>query len=145
MKLHVPRRPCPTCPYRVDCPSGVWDRTEYEKLPRYDRNETFATFLCHQTTATGEQTVCRGWLTVHAESVAARMGVLNGEFTDDERYADREQSCGRPGRRRATLVRDIDAPSEAAVAKVESLTRRGIGVDDRSDLAVRRRAPRGGT
>ncbi|MFD7961193.1 DUF6283 family protein [Streptomyces zaomyceticus] len=29
-------RPCASCPYRRDVPSGVWSRGDYVKLPLYD-------------------------------------------------------------------------------------------------------------
>ena len=29
-------RPCPTCPYRRNCPSGLWDASEYARLIDYD-------------------------------------------------------------------------------------------------------------
>ncbi len=30
-------RPCSACPYRQDCPSGVWAADEYQKLIEYDK------------------------------------------------------------------------------------------------------------
>lgn len=65
--------PCGSCPYRVDVPAGVWDREEYEKLPRYD-GETFeqpmGIFLCHQQ----DGRICAGWAGCHdmAHSLAMR-------------------------------------------------------------------------
>lgn len=60
----VRSRPCPACPYRQDCPSGVWDATEYAKLRLYDA-ETFAQppnpFACHAT----PERLCHGWAVVH--------------------------------------------------------------------------------
>ena len=37
-----------------------------------------ATFRCHQKHLTGVATVCRGWLAMHAHSVAVRMARLTG-------------------------------------------------------------------
>lgn len=60
--------PCRSCPYRLDCPSGVWHESEYAKLPEYDK-ETFAqpfvAFLCHD--ADRESELCRGWAEVHGK------------------------------------------------------------------------------
>lgn len=74
--------PCPTCPYRRDCPSGVWDSTEYAKLPEYDREtglQPVGVFMCHDA-ADGE-TMCRGWLDVHdkQEMLSLRLAVITGQ------------------------------------------------------------------
>jgi hypothetical protein len=84
--LPVPSSPCTSCPYRRDTPAGVWAPEEYAKLPGYDTNERFELFLCHQGPLAKKQTVCRGWLSVHCESVAARLAVARGDIESDERY-----------------------------------------------------------
>lgn len=62
--LAPPKRPCGSCPYRRDVPSGIWEASEYEKLPAYDR-ETWAqppkVFMCHQQ----DGCICGGWLAAH--------------------------------------------------------------------------------
>lgn len=77
-QITVRRRPCTSCPYRRDVPSGVWHPDEYDKLPGYDGDvlEQFAAgatglFFCHQLS--GE--VCAGWAGCHdmANSLAMRM------------------------------------------------------------------------
>lgn len=59
-----PKRPCGSCPYRRDVPSGIWAAEEYAKLPAYDR-ETWAQppglFMCHQK----DGCLCGGWLAAH--------------------------------------------------------------------------------
>jgi hypothetical protein len=76
--------PCPSCPYREDCPSGVWSAEEYDKLTAYDgeiHEQAMAggvkRFGCHQ--ADGH--LCSGWVG-HREHpsdlLAIRMGLLNG-------------------------------------------------------------------
>jgi len=60
----VRQRPCPSCPYRKDVPSGVWAYHEYEKLRDYDEptgNQPLATFHCHAT----PDELCNGWAVVH--------------------------------------------------------------------------------
>jgi len=60
--------PCGTCPYRRDVPSGIWDASEYQKLPRYD-GETMDQFMaggtglffCHQN----DGHLCAGWVGCH--------------------------------------------------------------------------------
>lgn len=57
-------RPCESCPYRRDVPSGVWAAEEYEKLPAYDRetmHQPPGVFLCHQQ----DGRVCAGWVGCH--------------------------------------------------------------------------------
>lgn len=75
-------RPCESCPYRRDVPSGVWAAEEYDKLPRYD-DPTYAqpagVFLCHQR----DGRVCAGWAGCHdgAHLLALRIAVRAGEMT----------------------------------------------------------------
>lgn len=57
-------RPCESCPYRQDVPSGVWHSDEYLKLSAYDRptaEQPTAVFLCHQQNGR----VCGGWAGCH--------------------------------------------------------------------------------
>lgn len=61
-------RPCPSCPYRRDVPSGVWAPEEYAKLPAYDRptgEQPTGVFLCHQTGRGDRARVCAGWAGCH--------------------------------------------------------------------------------
>lgn len=73
MKPPAPN-PCGSCPYRKDVPSGIWDKSEYEKLPEYD-GPTYAqppgVFLCHQQ----DGRLCAGWVGCHdmGESLAFRI------------------------------------------------------------------------
>jgi hypothetical protein len=57
-------RPCGSCPYRRDVPSGVWEASEYDKLPAYDEPTQFqptSAFACHQQ----DGRVCAGWAGCH--------------------------------------------------------------------------------
>jgi hypothetical protein len=90
LEVKVPRRsPCASCPYRQGVASGIWDTTEYEKLPRYDgethEQEAMAVFMCHQP---GCSNVCAGWLGHRdpSELLAVRLGLVRGEL--DERSLD---------------------------------------------------------
>ena len=62
--LEPPKRPCGSCPYRRDVPSGIWSAEEYDKLPEYD-GETWeqppGVFMCHQR----DGRLCGGWLQTH--------------------------------------------------------------------------------
>jgi hypothetical protein len=79
----VPRKnPCASCPYRSQVASGIWDESEYAKLPAYDgemhEQASIAVFMCHQP---DEGDVCSGWLG-HREypedMLAVRLGIIRG-------------------------------------------------------------------
>lgn len=59
-----PKKPCPSCPYVKNTPSGIWHKDEYAKLPEYDRptaQQPFGIFMCHQQNGC----LCGGWLATH--------------------------------------------------------------------------------
>ena len=62
--LKTAKKPCGSCPYRRDVPSGIWAKSEYDKLPQYD-GETWQQspkiFMCHQH----DGNLCAGWLACH--------------------------------------------------------------------------------
>lgn len=123
--MNVLPSPCDSCPYRRDCPSGVWHEAEYEKLRDYDSNRAFSLFLCHQTPVIGEVTACRGWLTVHAESVAARLAVCQGLVTDEQRYAPVSVPLFSSGEEAADAGEArIKRPGKAARKMIEKIVRR---------------------
>lgn len=75
-------RPCASCPYRQDVPSGIWSAEEYAKLPLYDAptmEQPAAVFLCHQTDR--DSTVaraCAGWVGCHgSDLLALRFAAIN--------------------------------------------------------------------
>jgi hypothetical protein len=64
----VRKRPCSSCPYRRDVPSGIWQEHEYAKLPRYDGDvpdqvmaRATGLFYCHQQ----DRHLCAGWVGCH--------------------------------------------------------------------------------
>ena len=64
MALGPAARPCGSCPYRRDVPSGVWHAEEYAKLPLYDQptyDQPEAAFFCHQQ----DGHLCAGWVGCH--------------------------------------------------------------------------------
>lgn len=78
-------RPCGSCPYRRDVPSGVWAAGEYERLPAYDYPTPFqppALFFCHQQNGK----LCAGWVGCHDmyESLALRLQASMGSILTDE-------------------------------------------------------------
>jgi hypothetical protein len=78
-------RPCGSCPYRCDVPSGIWHPDEYAKLPRFDaptQEQPTAVFLCHQQ----DGRVCAGWAGCHdmAASLGVRIACATGALSGDD-------------------------------------------------------------
>jgi hypothetical protein len=127
-------RPCISCPYRRDVPSGVWHASEYAKLPRYD-NDTGAQpsglFLCHQNDGEGaKQRICAGWAGCHDgdELLALRLSVLNGRISPETADATVNYNSPIPlfesGFDAAIHgIRDIDKPDAAALRAIEKIRR----------------------
>jgi ribosomal protein S18 acetylase RimI-like enzyme len=131
MELEIPKTPCRSCPYRCDTPSGVWSPEEYAKLPGFDDNTAFGVFLCHHSRLGESERVCRGWLSVHAESVAVRIAVARGEIPPDAPYEPVTVELHTDGAAAAAAgMAEVAAPSPEAAAMIEGL------------MAKRRRAAR---
>lgn len=128
-------RPCASCPYRVDVPSGVWDAEEYAKLPPYDEDTPFqpmGVFLCHQVNGRA----CAGWAGCHdmENSLAVRLAEGNGLLTPD----DADELIGyttdvplfTTGREAADhgLAR-VTNPTVDAVRTMDKITRRRAATD----------------
>lgn len=80
--------PCRSCPYRRDVPSGIWDASEYDKLPRYDEptyDQPLALWQCHQTDRDHPAShLCAGWVGCHGDQLLAlRLGLVAGEISPD--------------------------------------------------------------
>lgn len=128
-ELTVGKRPCGSCPYRRDVPSGIWDRREYEKLIEYD-NETWqqplGVFMCHQR----DGSVCAGWLACHGADgpfglMALRVAAMGGEDVPAELFA---YSTDVPVFNSAQEAHDhgvaeIDKPGADAKALIGKLTK----------------------
>jgi hypothetical protein len=126
--ISFPARPCNTCPYRTDTPAGIWAPEEYAKLVRYDSDEVLPPFLCHQTTSTGKETGCRGWLTVHADSVAVRVALVRGQVTVEDRDAGTDVRLYPSGAEAAVAgLRAVLRPGSNAVQAIDRLVAKGIG------------------
>lgn len=113
---------CTSCPYRQDVPSGIWDESEYRKLPAYDEPETAfqppRAFFCHK--ANGN--LCAGWVGCHDmdNSLGLRMAYSNGQISletfeaaidyesKDDLFDSGEEAC-------AHGLAEIEAPSEEAM------------------------------
>jgi hypothetical protein len=130
-KLSKPRkRPCASCPYRKDVPSGVWHEEEYDKLPNYDgeigeqiEKEGYTPFGCHQ----GDGSICSGWLGHRdpLDLIAVRLGISNGqldpscaEYTTTVPLFESGAEASEHGKR------EIEHPSDKAIATSEKIVRK---------------------
>lgn len=121
--------PCPTCPYRKDCPSGVWHEEEYLKLPAYDQEtwaQPMAVFMCHD--AKDKRTMCRGWLDVidKPESLALRLAATRGMvFLDLAQLPHSGVPVFASGQAAAAHgIAQMEQPSPSAMRVISKLKRR---------------------
>ena len=121
-------RPCLTCPYRCDVPSGIWDAGEYEKLPRYDGDipeqaaaGAFSVFLCHQK----DGHLCAGWAGCHdmGNNLAVRMSADRIDLPAVLDYVSPVPLFASGAEAAAHGQREIDAPGADARRKIGSLER----------------------
>jgi hypothetical protein len=125
----VPRsRPCPSCPYRQDVPSGIWAAGEYDKLPLYDgttieqaMSGALGIFACHS--APGK--LCAGWAGCHDmdENLAIRMHASEVDVDATCAYISPVPLFSTGAEAAAHGKRDIEAPSQAARRKSRQLLR----------------------
>jgi hypothetical protein len=126
--LGVAKAPCKSCPYRRDVPSGVWDASEYEKLPGYDGDVpdqlaagAFGLFHCHQR----DGNLCAGWLACHGPHNLLAMRLSGAKVTRrawDYRTAIPLFGSGQEAAEHG--LADIDAPGERALAMIHRFIRR---------------------
>ena len=125
-KLHVNPNPCDTCPYRKDTPSGIWHRSEYEKLPQWDDPNKFAgVFHCHNQTE-DRPTVCRGWMEVHEANLQVRLCArLQIEFNEHNSQPTAVPLHESGEAAMQAGIKAIRKPSAKAKLKVGKLLRKG--------------------
>jgi hypothetical protein len=118
----APPVPCGSCPYRMDVPSGIWAKLEYDKLPRYD-GETWEqdphVFMCHQR----DEHLCGGWLACHdpRELLALRIARnIDPSVFDYETNIPVFESGAAA---RAHGIKDINRPKEKARKIIAGLER----------------------
>lgn len=129
-KLTCAARPCASCPYRRDVPSGIWSENEYDKLPGYDgemgeqlMNDSAAVFLCHQR----DGNLCAGWVAAHGSDnlLALRLNThihpsVFGYKTDVPVFSSGAEA-------RVHGLMDIDKPGFAARRLAAKLMEKGRG------------------
>lgn len=85
-RIGPPARPCDSCPYRRDVPSGVWAPSEYEKLRRYDAEtpeQPNELWQCHQHDGDAAAArLCAGWVGCHQPHLlAVRLAPFDGRIS----------------------------------------------------------------
>jgi uncharacterized protein DUF6283 len=121
------KRPCASCPYRRDVPSGLWEAHEYDKLGSYDGDTAvqaiagaFKAFFCH----TKDGHLCAGWVGCHDmhENLAIRMhdGV---DYDAVLNYRSPVPLFASGAEAAAHGKRDIANPGPEAQRKIEQLIR----------------------
>lgn len=126
-------RPCISCPYRRDIPSGVWAAEEYEKRRRYDldtADQPLGVFICHQHPDSVDPPVCAGWAGCHDGDhlLALRFAALHGmpretvEAIRDYRSPVPLFASGAEAAEHG--MAEIDHPGPDAVAAMEKIGRR---------------------
>lgn len=126
-------RPCDSCPYRRDVPSGIWDASEYDKLPAYDAEtgeQPTDLFQCHQHDGGDAQArLCAGWVAVHGDQLLAlRIGIAVGlvdldvlDYTTPTPLHPSGAAAAAHGKR------DLDWPKAAAIRAIHKVAaRRGL-------------------
>lgn len=138
----LPRRsPCASCPYRRDVPSGIWARSQYDALRKYDDTgtdelpsvESFRPFYCHKQTGD----LCSGWVGHRdpQDLLALRVGVARGQISPAALHYTTNVPLFKSGAEAADHgMRDIENPSPEAIKMATDIVKhvRGvvIGEDD---------------
>lgn len=126
-KTTVRKRPCSSCPYRRDVPSGIWAASEYGKLPGYDGTTedqlvagATGLFHCHQQ----PENLCAGWTGCHdmAESLAVRLN-WRRLSPDIYLYESPVPLFGSGAEAAAHGMRDIGNPGPETERKIGQLLR----------------------
>lgn len=128
-------RPCGSCPYRRDVPSGVWAPEEYAKLPLFDgptATQEPSVFLCHQQ----DGRLCAGWAAVHdmEHSLGLRLAVALGTIAPEDvdavyDYTTDVELWPDGGQAAAHGMREVERPGDPARRLIDRLdAKRAPGV-----------------
>ncbi|MBN6034084.1 DUF6283 family protein [Amycolatopsis sp. 195334CR] len=127
-------RPCISCPYRRDVPSGIWHAREYAKLPPYDADtgsQPSGLFQCHQNDGDDlHRRICAGWAGCHdgGELLALRLAVIDGRIAPETAQAVVNYQSPVPlfdsgAEAAAHGLRDITTPASEALRAMEKIQR----------------------
>ena len=125
MSLAPAARPCGTCPYRRDCPSGLWHDSECVKLAQYDGEtweQPMGLFMCH----TRPEQLCSGWVGCHDmdEALAVRLHARSLDLDAVLAYISPVALFASGAEAAAHGMREILAPGPRATREIHRLIRR---------------------
>lgn len=126
MTLSPPKKPCGSCPYRKDVPSGIWHEEEYSKLSEYDKETHFqplAIFMCHQK----DGCICGGWLMTHDRDHLLALRIRGNDLDPSvwDYYPDVDVfSSGKEAADHG--ISGISNPSDEAKRKIDGIMRKRI-------------------
>ena len=119
-------------------PSGVWDSSEYEKLPDYDAptsEQPPIVFGCHDVRE--GDVLCRGWWDCHSQNpqghelLSIRLAAAFGRITELPPPSD--VPCFESGQAACDHgLADVEEPSAEAEKRIEYLTNRHPDIISRS-------------
>jgi hypothetical protein len=125
-------RPCASCPYRKDSPSGLWAGDEYAKLLAYDGDMldqlamgATATFGCHQK----DGNLCAGWVAAHGAENLLSLRVQGDKVppetwnytTDVEVFASGREAFDHG-------IRDLQSPGPKALRLMAKMQAKGVAL-----------------
>lgn len=129
-KLGPATRPCSSCPYRRDVPSGIWSKQEYDKLPEFDRPgwaQPPKAFFCHLDNGR----LCAGWVGCHdmMESLGLRIALAVGLISAEDAeaaldYVSPVELFASGAEAAAHGCRDIEHPEPEAIRAAQKLGKR---------------------
>jgi hypothetical protein len=121
--LRAPPVPCGSCPYRRDVPSGVWERSEYDKLPGYDGPtwaQSPAVFMCHQK----DGCLCGGWLACHGPQELLALRLPRDIDRSVYEYETDVPVFASGAAARAHGIREVRSPNAKAAKMIGGLLRK---------------------
>ena len=83
------RRPCVSCPWRVDAVRGYWDPQHFADIWRNCQDDGLHVMLCHKSHALPPServnVPCQGWIRVMGfDAIGVRLLVMRGQATFEE-------------------------------------------------------------
>ncbi len=83
------RRPCSSCPWRVDAKLGYWDPQHFVDIYRNCQNDGLHVMLCHKSNAMPVEergdVPCQGWIRVMGfEAIGVRLLAMRNKITIEE-------------------------------------------------------------
>jgi hypothetical protein len=83
------RRPCESCPWRIDAQRGYWDPQHFRDIWQNCQEDGTNIMLCHKAGALPKEerddVPCQGWIRVMGfNAIGVRILVMQGKATLDE-------------------------------------------------------------